>query len=146
MKHYGHFDRNGKLQCESFTKELRALKEKGVPVVLTCAEFKEKRSSQANRYYWGICVELIHRALNEGGIEISREGTHELLRVRFLSVDHPIGTDGEFVTRVRSTTELDKEEFGAYIERCVQFASEYLNVVIPPPGEQMSLIEQEQAA
>jgi hypothetical protein len=139
VQHHGFWDKAGKLQCESFTKELRALKDKGVPVVLTVAEFKEKRSSPQNRYYWGCVVDTIHKALKESGWEISAEGTHELLRVRFLSEDHPIGNDGEFVTRVRSTTELDREEFGIYLEKCQQFAAEYLNVVIPEAGQQVAM-------
>lgn len=139
MKHYAHFDKAGKLQCESFRIALAALKAKGVPLVLTAEEFKEKRGNQANRYYWGVVVSLIHRALKESGWEISSEGTHELLRVRFLSEDKSIGLDGEFATRVRSTTELNTMEFGEYIEHCCRFAAEYLNVAIPAPGEQMEI-------
>lgn len=139
IQHYGHFAADGKLRAESFVSALSALKARNVPVVLTVEEYKDKRSNQANRYYWGVIVELIHRALNEGGFEVSREGTHDLLKFRFLKEDKPLGEDGEFITVIKSTTELDKEEFGAYIERCIQFAAEYLNVVIPEPGEQLSI-------
>ena len=104
------------------------------------SDTKPKRSSPANRYYWGVVVELIYLALKDTGWEVNREGTHELLRVRFLSEDKPIGNDGEFVTRVKSTTELDSVEFGTYIERCKQFAAEYLNTVIPEPNEQLTLV------
>ena len=138
VKHYGYF-RDGKLHADTFTAALRGLKERSVPVVLTVAEDKGSRSSQANRYYWGVVVELIHAGLKDAGHELTREGTHELLKFRFLKEDRPIRKDGEFVTFVKSTTELDKEEFGAYLEHCIRFAAEYLNVVIPEPGEQMEL-------
>jgi hypothetical protein len=139
MKHvlYGTMPLQGKLQCRPFVEALEHLR--GKSVILTVSESKPKRGTQANRYYWGVVVDLIYRALKESGWEINRESTHELLRVRFLSEDHPIGKDGEFVTRVKSTTELNSTEFGEYLEHCCRFAAEYLNVVIPAPGEQMEM-------
>jgi len=139
VEHYGSF-KNGKLVAGTFADAVRELSRKDCSVVLTIAEFRDKRSNQANRYYWGIVVEIIYRALKESGWEITREGTHEMLRFRFLREDRPLGEHGdEFVTTVKSTTELDRDEFRAYIERCVQFAAEYLNVVIPPPLVQEKL-------
>lgn len=142
MKHteyFGHFDKAGVLHADSFKSALRALSRKGGHVVLTVTEFRDKRSNPQNRYYWKCVVDVIHRALKESGWEITKEGTHELLRFRFLKEDRPIGEDGEFVTTVRSTTELDRQEFGDYIEACVRFAAEYLNVVIPAPNEQVAM-------
>ena len=136
MKFYGYME-GGKLRCDAFAKWLAAPGRESVTI--DAKDTRPKRSSDANRYYWGVCVELIHEALKEGGIELSREGTHELLRVRFLSVDRPIGKDGEFVTYVRSTTELDTKEFVEYVESCKRFAAEYLGTVIPEPNEQIEL-------
>lgn len=128
----------GKLKCSAFVEWLAAPGRESVTII--ASDTKPKRSSPANRYYWGVVVELIYLALKDTGWEVNREGTHELLRVRFLSEDKPIGNDGEFVTRVKSTTELDSVEFGTYIERCKQFAAEYLNTVIPEPNEQLTLV------
>lgn len=139
VKHYGRPGADGKLQAGSFMAALNELLRRRVPVVLTVDEFKETRSSQANRYYWGVVVELTYHALRASGIEITREGTHELLKFRFLKEDKPFGAPGEFITIVRSTTELERDEFAAYIERCKQFAAEYLNLNIPDPGEQVEM-------
>lgn len=139
IQHYGTFA-NGKLQANTFTAALRALSERGVPVVLTVEEFKVKRSNPQNRYYYGVVVALIANALRESGWEITNDGTHEMLKFRFLKEDRPIGDDGEFITTVKSTAELDKEDFGVYMDKCIRFAAEYLNLVIPEPGEQMQLI------
>lgn len=128
----------GKLKCSAFVEWLAAPGRESVTII--ASDTKPKRSSPANRYYWSVVVELIYLALKDTGWEVNREGTHELLRVRFLSEDKPIGNDGEFVTRVKSTTELDSVEFGTYIERCKQFAAEYLNTVIPEPNEQLTLV------
>ena len=127
----------GKLKCSAFVEWLAAPGRESVTII--ASDTKPKRSSPANRYYWGVVVELIYLALKESGWEVTREGTHELLRVRFLSEDRPIGNDGEFVTRVKSTTELDGKEFGEYVEACKRFAAEYLNVVVPEPNEQLTL-------
>lgn len=141
IRHHGYF-RDGKLHADTFTAALRGLKERGVPVVLTVDEWKDKRSNPQNRYYRGVICELIGDALKDSGWEpkeCSNDAVHAMLKLRFLKEDRPIGKDGEFLTVVKSTTELDKEEFGAYIEHCIRFAAEYLNVVIPEPGQQMEL-------
>lgn len=135
-KFYGYME-NGVFQCRAFWEWMNAPGRESVTV--TASDTKPKRSSPANRYYWGVVVELIFKALKEGGIEITREGTHELLKMRFLTTDLRLGVEGEVVTMMRSTTELAQDEFGAYIEHCVQFAAEYLNVVIPGPGEQIEM-------
>lgn len=138
MKHYGYFDKQGKLHAESFKAACEGFRARGASVVFTVEEFKDKRSNQANRYYHGVVVHLIADALKDAGWEPSEcthDAVHEMLKRRFLTVSKRLNEE-EYIDRTRSTTELDKEEFSAYIEHCVQFAAEYLSTVIPPPGEQ----------
>jgi len=139
VRYHGVFDAKGKLQAAAFANALNAFASRRVPVVLTVEEDKGKRSNTANAYYWGVIVEMIHAGMKDAGHEVTREGTHELLKFRFLKEDRPLGNDGEFVTFVKSTTELNREEFGVYLEHCIRFAAEYLNVVIPEPGTQTEL-------
>lgn len=136
-RHFGYI-KNGKLHADSFKAALRDLN--GRALVLTVAEFRNTRSNPQNRYYWGVVVYMIRQALVESGWEITHEATHETLKFRFLKEDRPVGKDGEFITTVRSTTDLDTQEFSDYVEKCIQFAAEYLNVVIPPPLEQTKLL------
>ena len=137
-KHLGYF--NGtKLCAGSFIAAVKSYPV-DTPLEFTVRKAKAKRSDPQNRYYWGVVVFLIHHALQAGGMELSREQTHELLRFRFLKQDTPIGDDGEFITTVRSTTDLDKEEFSIYVDQCKAFAADFLNVVIPDAGEQMELM------
>ena len=141
-KHYGHF-LNGKLQCESFARHMADLAKLGGTVVLTAEPFRGKRSNDANGYYWKVVIGVIREGMKDAGFDPSEcrpDAVHAMLKYRFLKVDKPIGSDGEFVTLVRSTTELNTEEFGQYLEHCVQFAAEYLNTIIPPPGEQVEMI------
>lgn len=144
MKHFGYFHKTtGKLQCESFTTALAALKAKGVPVVLQCEEFKPKRSNPQNRFYFGVVVDLVRRGLKDLGWEpkaCSAEAVHEMLKREFLTVDEHV-KDGVFLKRTRSTTELDTAQFGEYLELCKQWAAENLGVAIPDPGEQQDTFQ-----
>ena len=141
VRYHGVFDAKGKLQASAFANALNAFASRRVPVVLTVEEDKGKRTNPQNKYYWGVVIELIGQGLKDAGWdprECIPNAVHETMRMRFLTTEKAIG-DG-VVTRIRSTTELNIEEFGAYLEHCIRFAAEYLNVVIPEPGEQMELI------
>lgn len=138
VEHYGYY-KKGRWHMDSFVHALRSLKD--VPVVLTVDEFKEKRGSQANKYYWKVVLGSIGVGLKDAGWEpnkCSKEAVHEMLKREFLTVDEHL-KDGVFLKRTRSTTELDSQEFSEYLEHCIRFAAEYLNVQIPPPGEQMEI-------
>lgn len=148
MKHYAHFNKAGKLQCESFRLALEALKTKGCPIVLTAEEFKDKRSNPQNRYYHGVVIDLIRRSLKDLGWDpkaCSAEAVHEMLKREFLTVDEHV-KDGVFLKRTKSTTELDTLQFGEYLELCKQFAAENLGLNIPDPGEQQEINLEKQAA
>lgn len=141
IKHHGYF-KDGRLHADTFKRDLDLYRERGVPVVLTVAEWKQTRSNQANRYYWGVVIPCIQSGLKEGGLtasEASTENVHLMLKARFLKQDKPIGNDGEFITIIPSTSTLSTDEFSQYIEHCVQFAAEYLNVIVPDPGNQVTL-------
>lgn len=147
MKHYAYYDKQGKLQCESFKADMAALKAKGVSIVLTCEEWKDKRSNPQNRYYHGVVVDLVRRGLKDLGWEpksCSAEAVHEMLKREFLTVDEHV-KDGVFLKRTRSTTELDTAQFGEYLELCKQWAAENLGVSIPDPGEQQDVFQTQAA-
>lgn len=142
VEFHGHFDDRGKLQATAFVAALNELRVRRVPVVLTVKEFKPKRSSQANRYYFGVVLPMICNGLEDLGWdpEDCEEGSvHEALKRKFLAKPRPITGDGEFLDISPSTAKLDKEDFGVYIEHCVRFAAEYLNVTIPPPNTQLQI-------
>lgn len=94
------------------------------------------RSNQQNRYYWGLVIPLIQKGIKDMGTEITKEETHEFLKARFNYEEIVNKGTGEYVTIPRSTTALNKEQFSEYIEKIQQFASEFLNIVIPDPGQQ----------
>lgn len=119
----------GKLEMSApvralWDRQLAALA--GAPVEWTIKRFRNRRSSQANRYYFGVVVPLI---AEHCGYE--RDELHELLAMRFLRIeDDPITGS----PRRKHTPETDSKEFADYVNACIRFATE-LGVYIPTPGE-----------
>lgn len=98
-----------------------------------------RRSNQQNRYYWGLVVPMIRKGIKELGTDLTHEETHEFLKSRFNKDELVNPGTGEMVEIPLSTTRLTKSEFGEYIENIQRFASEFLGLVIPDPGEQMMI-------
>ena len=108
--------------------------------IVTLDKDHKKRSSQQNRYYWGVVVEVIRQELSKAwGERQTAQGVHELLRLKFLAKDKPLGVPGEVVTVITSTTELDTIDMVEYTEKCRDFARDYLNVEIDGPNEQQTM-------
>lgn len=97
---------------------------------------RNKRSIPQNRYYWGVCVRLVHEGLKHLGHEISLEETHDFLKAKFNYTEIVNEATGEVERIPRSTSDLNKTDFGNYIEKIQQFGAEFLNINIPNPGEQ----------
>lgn len=143
VQHYGTFSDEGRLQAGSFWAALKALRIRGVPVVLTVSEFHPKRSNQANAYYFGVVIPEICKALIDAGWdpeECVPEQVHDGLKRMFLSKAKPVTDDGIYLELTPSTAKMDKEEFGAYLERVIRFAAEELSWAIPPPNTQLNAL------
>jgi hypothetical protein len=97
-----------------------------------------KRSNPQNRYYWGLVIPLIQKGIEDLGTELTKEETHELLKARFNFSEIVNEETGECIQIPRSTTTLNKEQFGEYISKIQQFAAEFLNIEIPDPSTQMA--------
>lgn len=125
---HGHIDSAGKLQLQPAVRGLLSvylgrLKDKPVEVVIR--QHRQKRSSQASRYYFGVVVALI---ADHCGYE--RDEMHELLAMRFLRIEDDPVTGSP---RRKHTPETDTAEFSEYVDRCIQFGAE-LDVYVPPAG------------
>lgn len=102
-------------------------------VVVTIEKKSRKRTSQQNRYYWGVVILLCKRGFNELGHDLNDEDTHTFLKSKFNPRDLIFQDTGEVFTFGGSTTEMDTTDFNMYIEKIQQFAAEILNVNIPDP-------------
>jgi len=96
------------------------------------------RSSQQNRYYWGVLIPVVMDGLKEAGNYFDRQETHELLKHRFLTED--VIVNGEKVIEgARSTTKLTQREMNDYMDSVRAWAYEYLGITIPVQGEQTEI-------
>lgn len=99
----------------------------------------DKRSNPQNNYYWQILTLYIQPALLNAGWEkiTSKEAAHEFVSQLFLTVREKNIQTLEIMPRVKSTTELTKEEFNIYLEDIWRWAAQYLSIAIPSPGEKL---------
>lgn len=113
--------------------------DKEIPFILTIEKKKRTRSNEVNRYYWGQVIPIIVRGLKELGHDINKDEAHEFLKSNY-NYDEILNEDsGELLRVPKSTANLTGSEFWAYIDRIARFAAEFLNEVIPGPGEQSEL-------
>lgn len=139
---YGKIE-SGKLSIvkqKDFLKAIAAFKD--CRVWVTIEKIYKKRSVSQNAYLWGVVYKLVLEALNESGFdELDKESVHDLCKYKFLKREFVNEKTGEVITSIGETKILKTVEFMEYLENIRQWASEYLNIYIPEPNEQMQLFE-----
>jgi hypothetical protein len=99
--------------------------------VLTCphcgCEFEAApgRSSQANRYYWGVVMAILSKELG-----YTPEETHEAVKAKFRGREDV--TTGLVIAR---STKTNSRDFWEYVEQVRQWSHAFLGVYIPEPNE-----------
>lgn len=131
--------RLNKVASKEIADTLKQFEGKRVEVIIK--RLRSTRSSQQNRFYWGVVVSVMRQAFKDIGYILNTEETHTILKDKFMPYTDISTPDGEFISKkYKSTTELTKTEFGEYIEAIQRFAAESLNVTIPDPNTQAKLI------
>ena len=126
-------DTENKRQLYECLKGLKGLHR----VQLTVA--RQGRSSLQNRLYWGTAVTEFQKFLNEQGEPYTKEQAHEILKGKFLREDVPDPTTGELLTeRVKSTTELDTNEFAEFYDQCRAWLKDMFGIDTPEPRQETS--------
>jgi hypothetical protein len=99
----------------------------------------KKRTLNQNAYYHGVVVPMVKDGLREMGYnEIkTNEQAHDVLKELFLKKMITNEKTGEQIPITGSTADLKTVEFNMFLEDVWQWASEYLNIVIPAPNEQL---------
>ncbi len=99
---------------------------------ITIAKYRRKRSDRQNRYYWPAFVAPFGQFLRDQGEPITNDMAHEMLKLKFLKVVVPDDKAGKLEC-TRSTTDLDRQEFNQYLDRCAHFLNTMFGIVIPEP-------------
>lgn len=139
-RQYG-FIQHGKLHLSNrkrFSDDCRQFKDCDVEIII---KKKGKRSSQANRYYWGCVVEEIRLNMLDRGYRYEAETIHEFLKGKFNFEVVVIEATGERIDIPSTTTDMNKDEFYEYVERVREWAAISLELNIPDPETQLEMFE-----
>lgn len=91
------------------------------------------RTQKQNRYYWGVVLEVIGQYMGE-----HPEDLHEIFKAKFLKRKKL--WRGVEQTVLVSTSRLNSDEFGEYIDRCIQEGAE-MGVIVPQADKNYDLLE-----
>lgn len=114
----------------------------GKNITITVERKKEKRSNNANAYYWGVVVKMIKMVVEEQTGEIvTAQDVHDLLKGQFNSksiIKGDIDSDLSIVKIPQSTATLSVPGFAKYVENCRLWANDFFDIEIPEPNEEIS--------
>jgi hypothetical protein len=112
----------------------------GKQVVIKIEKFKKKRSTQQNRFYYGVIIPIVQNCLKEAGHIMTNESTHDLIKLKFLKETLFVNeTTGEVIERIKSTTELSTSQFMDLLAEINNFTFEYFGVILPSPNDDLTL-------
>lgn len=112
----------------------------GKQVVIKIEKFKKKRSTQQNRFYYGVIIPIVQNCLKEAGHIMTNESTHDLIKLKFLKETLFVNEDtGEVIERIKSTTELSTSQFMDLLAEINNFTFDYFGVLLPSPNEDLTL-------
>lgn len=112
----------------------------GKQVVIKIEKFKKKRSTQQNRFYYGVIIPIVQNCLKEAGHIMTSESTHDLIKLKFLKETLFVNeTTGEVIERIKSTTELSTSQFIDLLAEINNFTFEYFGVTLPSTNDDLTL-------
>lgn len=95
-----------------------------------------RRSNKMNAYYWGCVIDYQQQGFKDIGHELSKEEVHAFNKAEFDYKEIIVNMDtGEIRKIPGSTKVMTNTQMIEFIEKIKQFCAEWLNVVIPDPGE-----------
>lgn len=115
---------NNKSLYDSYVNYL----EEGEDIEITMHKVEDYRTARQNRLYWKYLREI---ASTYG--EYTALSFHDYFKSKFLS--YTILLNGEEVPIIKSTADLDKKSFSAYIEQIIKWAAENLQLALASKDE-----------
>lgn len=115
----------------------------GRGLILTLEPIKKKRSNPQNSFYWGAVLPLIQAGLKDATGEIrSCENIHYNILLRMFAPVRELYSQesGVCITEYLSSSEMTTTQFMEYIMEIQKWAAEFLNIQIPDPNEQVSIL------
>jgi len=140
-----NYEINSEVKNGSLTRNRNLIKDaiatfEGKQIVIKIEKLKKKRSTQQNRYMWSVIVPIVRNCLKESGNIFNDEQTHELIKYKFLKETILIKEEtGEFVERIKSTTELSTSQINDYFALIKEWVFDFWGVEIPEPNQEIFL-------
>lgn len=122
--------KNGVIEVQRFFKD-EIKKWEGNEVEIN--KSTKSRTSQQNRYYWGVVLKIVSQ---ETGF--TPEEAHEVYKKKFLTYQK--AHKGKLYDFTKSTTDLKTSEFGEYLDKVINHAQTELNLIIPAPEDYDELV------
>ena len=144
LQYLGRVDDDGTIRLpERFKAEVVAMF-RGKEFTLTVKPEMRTKTNKQLRYYFGVVLPYILQGFQEVGNNIpdTKNGialVHTLMKRRFLEPVCIADANGEIHEVEPSLEDAAKEVVCEYIDKCIEFAKEYLNVHIPAPNEQAEM-------
>lgn len=142
LNYNGTVNENGILMItnrKNFDKEVSIFK--GKPVEIIVKRKKSQRSHPQNRYFHGVALPIIRARLIDLGFEeaYSKEWVKDFVKVSCLKIEVANPATGEAMESLGKTSALTKSEFADMVERLERFCAEKLDIILPMPGEVMTM-------
>lgn len=105
---------------------------------------RKRRSNKQNAYYHAVVCSMVMEGFQGIGYRevTDSEMAHRVLAGRFLKRRMVNDETGEIISEwIESTRKLSTTEMEEYLDKCRQFAAEYLGISIPLPNQQGSFFE-----
>lgn len=91
---------------------------------------RETRSTNLNRYYFGVVVRLICEHSGQDSLTV-----HSLLKTKFLPIFFRDRHKRQEVIYGGGTSHLTNQQFQEYLEKCCEYAQEFFGIYVPQPNE-----------
>jgi len=114
----------------------------GKECLFTIEPIKKNRSNQQNRFYWGTVITLVQHGLKEATGEYrTAENIHYNILLKMFAPEKELVNieSGQILTEKISSSEMTTTQFMEYILEIQRWASEFLNIDIPNPNEEVTL-------
>ncbi len=120
---------------------------RGKKIIVRVETLSAKHSDAQRGYYRACFLPALIYGFNQAGEQLQPgnkdhlDMMHRFCKEKFLKDKgrEIVTPDGTILHLPASTEDLSEDEYGKYLDDIAQWAAEYLNIVIPEPGEQMKI-------
>lgn len=102
------------------------------PAEITVRQYQDKRTRSQNNLYWR-WLGVLAQELSSSAAAHSKDDMHDLMRHKFLGYED-VQIGDELVSRLTSTTQLQKQEMSEYMQKVEAWATD-MGVLLPIPAD-----------